>query len=237
MEHTVKQQLNKAIKLITEDIKEQENNKPWHKLSEEEILFELVLSILGSQIKYEVALQYAQVLKKENILTTLYSEKDILKVQLELEKIFETPQHINGSIVKYRFPKTRAKYIAFNLFYLQQKNGITSILSKSTNTKFIRKYLVKHIKGIGPKQASHFLRNIGFSNDIAVLDVHILRYMNIQGVINEEYKSIGNLKLYEKLEEQLVKFLEFILAPIGYIDQAIWIVMRVYQREYLNGNR
>ena len=237
MEHTVKQQLNKAIKSVCEDIKERESNKSWHELSEEEILFELVLSILGSQIKYEVALQYAQMVKKQNILNTLYDEEDILKIQLELEKIFETPQCINGSTVKYRFPKTRAKYIAFNLVYLQQKNGIKSILSKSEDTKFLRKYLVKHIKGIGPKQASHFLRNIGFSNDIAVLDVHILRYMNIQGVIEEQYKSIGNLKLYEKLEEQLVKFLEFMLVPIGYIDQAIWIVMRVYQREYLNGNR
>ncbi len=91
----------------------------------------------------------------------------------------------------------------------------------------IRKFIVKNIKGIGPKQASHFLRNIGYSNQIAVLDVHILRYMCIQGVISEEYKSVSNLKLYEYLELKLIKFLEFILAPIGFIDQAIW--MRFFQ--------
>lgn len=232
MESIVKQQINRAVEIICKDIQEQTTELNWIELSEESILFELVLSILGSQNKYEVALKFANVIKEENILTNYTSINDIKRLEDKLEEIFTTPQNVENSMVKYRFPKTRAKYIAYSLFFLEDSGGIKKILKNSKSTLDIRKFIVKNIKGMGPKQASHFLRNIGFSNNIAVLDVHILRYMNIQGVISEEYKSTSSLKVYEYLELKLIKFLEFILAPIGFIDQAIWIVMRVYQREY-----
>lgn len=232
----MKQQINKAVEVICKDIQEQTNQLNWIELSEEDILFELILSILGSQNKYEVALKFAHVIKEESILTTFYDKHEISKLEATLEQIFTTPQNVDNSMVKYRFPTTRAKFIAYSLIFIQENKGIKYILKNAENTANIREFIVKNIKGIGPKQASHFLRNVGFSNSIAVLDVHILRYMQIQGVIQEQYKSISSLKLYEKLEIQLIKFLEFMLAPIGFIDQAIWIVMRVYQREYTNGN-
>lgn len=228
----MKKQINRAVEVICRDIQDRTVELKWNELSEENILFELVLSILGSQNKYEVALKFANVIKEENILISYPIINDSAILEEMLEKIFTTPQIVDNSIVKYRFPKTRAKYIAYSLLFLEKHGGIKEILSNSKTTMDIRKFIVKNIKGIGPKQASHFLRNIGYSNQIAVLDVHILRYMCIQGVISEEYKSVSNLKLYEYLELKLIKFLEFILAPIGFIDQAIWIVMRVYQREY-----
>ena len=233
MENIVKQQINRAVEVICKDIQEQATKLNWIELSEEDILFELVLSILGSQNKYEVALKFANVIKDENILTDYKFINDIHILENKLEEIFTTPQNIENSMIRYRFPKTRAKYIAYSLFFLENSGGIKNILNNSQSTIDIRKFIVKNIKGVGPKQASHFLRNIGFSNNIAVLDVHILRYMSIQGVISENYKAISSLKVYEYLELKLIKFLKFILAPIGFIDQAIWIVMRVYQREYV----
>jgi len=227
----MKRQINKAIEVICKDIQEQATKLNWIELSEEDILFELVLSILGSQNKYEVALKFANVIKDENILTDYKLINDIQILENMLEKIFTTPYDVENSMIRYRFPKTRAKYIAYSLLFLENHGGIKTILKNSKSTMDIRKFIVKNIKGVGPKQASHFLRNIGFSNNIAVLDVHILRYMSLQGIITNDYKSISSLKAYEYLELKLIKFLEFILAPIGFIDQAIWIVMRVYQRE------
>lgn len=232
MEYIVKNQINRAVEVICQDIQDRTVELEWFELSEENILFELILSILGSQNKYEVALKFADAIKIENILINYTAVDDINILEEKLEKIFTTPQIVGNSMVKYRFPKTRAKYIAYNLLFLKDNGGIKEVLKNSKTTIDIRKFIVKNIKGIGPKQASHFLRNIGYSNQIAVLDVHILRYMSIQGVISEEYKSVSSLKLYEYLELKLIKFLEFMLAPIGFIDQAIWIVMRVYQREY-----
>ncbi len=55
----------------------------------------------------------------------------------------------------------------------------------------------------------------------------------MQGIIKEAYnKTIGTLKQYEKIESLLIDFLRYMKYPIGLIDQAIWIVMRVYQRDY-----
>ena len=56
--------------------------------------------------------------------------------------------------------------------------------------------------------------------------------MQIQGLLDESIKTISSLNLYEKIENLLKKFLEYLTYPIGLIDQAIWVVMRVYQREF-----
>jgi len=48
------------------------------------------------------------------------------------------------------------------------------LLSKSA--KEAREYLVDHVKGLGFKESSHFLRNIGFSDKVAIIDRHVLRF-------------------------------------------------------------
>lgn len=227
----MKELINSAVKVICEDI-DKNHKLDWYNLSKEDILFELVLSVLGSQNKYEVALKFSEEIRKQNFLKIKYNEEEYELLVKKLEILLETPLQINGSMVKYRFPKSRAKLIAYNLIHLENNFNLKKILENSNNIFKVRALLVKNIKGFGPKQSSYFLRNIGYSNDIAVLDIHILRYMNIQGIINDTNKSISNLKLYEKLESLLIDFLEFMKYPIGLIDQAIWIVMRVYQREY-----
>jgi thermostable 8-oxoguanine DNA glycosylase len=43
---------------------------------------------------------------------------------------------------------------------------------------------VGNVKGIGYKEAGHFLGNIGFNQDLAILDRHILKNLKKLGVIN-----------------------------------------------------
>ena len=228
----VKERINSAVKIICEDI---DNNEKldWVKLSEEDILFELILAVLGSQNKYEIALEFSKEIRKQNFLKIQYNKEEYESLVEKLEILLTTPLKINGAMVKYRFSKSRAKLIAYNLIHLGHDFNLKNILENSINIFEVRTLLIKNIKGFGPKQSSHFLRNIGYSNDIAVLDVHILRYMSIQGIISDANKSISSLKLYEKLESLLIDFLKFMKYPIGLIDQAIWIVMRVYQKEYV----
>ena len=51
----------------------------------------------------------------------------------------------------------------------------------------LRNFIAENVKGYGLKEASHFLRNIGKSdNQIAILDRHILRNLKALDIIEEE---------------------------------------------------
>ncbi len=223
--------INGAIEVICKEIKEKETFS-WKKATEERLLFELVLAILGSQNRYEVALRFSEEIKKHGLLKERL-RSSIAELEEEIHAILSTALDVDNNIVKYRFPNVKARYIAYDLYYFKSIGGIKNLLRNIDDTANLRAFFVKEIKGIGPKQSSHFLRNIGYSNELAVLDVHILRYMKIQGIIGEGYeKAIGTLKQYEKLEAMLIEFLKFMQYPIGLVDQAIWIVMRVYQKDF-----
>ena len=88
----------------------------------------------------------------------------------------------------HRFPNARAGYIATTREFLQtdcelklrdKLHGFTDAIAR-------RDWLAqtKQIKGLGYKEASHFLRNIGFRG-YAILDKHILNCLREVGVIDD----------------------------------------------------
>jgi N-glycosylase/DNA lyase len=85
--------------------------------------------------------------------------------------------------------------------------------------------------GIGPKQSSLFLRNIGFTDRLAILDTHVLRYMFILGLMNVRTKAVSTLTRYQEIEADLRSYSSRLGANLAYFDTAIWITMRVFQRE------
>ncbi len=93
----------------------------------------------------------------------------------------------------YRFPNKRSEYIilARAKFSDNLKNLIVS------KDKFeMREFLVENVKGLGYKEASHFLRNIGVKG-LAILDKHILKSMNEKGLIINVPKSLNRNKYLE----------------------------------------
>ncbi len=75
-----------------------------------------------------------------------------------------------------RFHNKKAEYLvgARRLFKKGKTLDIKSRLDPRNNFK-MREWLVSNIKGLGYKEASHFLRNIGLGKNLAILDVHILK--------------------------------------------------------------
>ena len=69
----------------------------------------------------------------------------------------------------HRFPNARAKYI---VEARKHKDELKDLLLNK-NEHEIRDWLAENIKGLGYKEASHFLRNIGFNN-LAIADFHII---------------------------------------------------------------
>lgn len=227
--------LDEAILYLCHDLNKTLKKKSWKQLSEKSLLFELTISILGSQCTYELALAATEELDKAGLFRNPianYSELEFFsKVYITLSKpIYRKEWSDQGR--RYRFYETRSNYITESIWNVYNQYGsIKKLISSSTELNNARETLIRLIKGFGPKQASHFLRNIGYDENIAVLDTHVLNYMHIKGMVDKPLKSISNLKLYEKVETILRELINKFNYSLACIDQAIWIVMRVYSRE------
>ena len=114
----------------------------------------------------------------------------------------------------YRFPNIRSKYITEAIDFKEELENIIKSREQETD---IRDWLVKNIKGLGYKEASHFLRNIGYKN-YAIVDFHIVdllvkysliekpktmtkrKYLEIEGILQdlgvEVALNLAELDLY-----------------------------------------
>src|SRR5256885_1237436 len=86
----------------------------------------------------------------------------------------------------------------------QTKKGQIKIKEKllSKDRKELREFLVDNVKGLGMKEASHFMRNIGIGKDLAILDRHILKNLKLYGVVDEIPNSLTQKK-YLDIESKL----------------------------------
>ncbi len=115
----------------------------------------------------------------------------------------------------YRFPKVRAGYI----HEARKSRQDIHLLSSMENSSKRRKWLVDNIRGLGYKEASHFLRNIGY-NDVAIIDRHILRILEEHGLISP-VKSMSQ-KRYLKMERILRNLSYRTGTSLGELDLYLW---------------
>ncbi|MCS7121693.1 MAG: N-glycosylase/DNA lyase [Archaeoglobaceae archaeon] len=110
-----------------------------------------------------------------------------------------------------RFWERKAEYIreALKKFDLVDK-------ALKKNSFEARKELL-NIKGLGMKEASHFLRNVG-RKDVAIVDRHVLRYLG------EEVSKLSKSK-YLKLEENLRQIAYNLKKSLAELDLCIWAKM------------
>ena len=137
----------------------------------------------------------------------------------------------NGSaedIVEYlnivRFKNNKAKYLVALREQMQNEKGeiITKDFFNSiTDVKEKREWIVKNIKGMAYKEAGHFLRNVGFGKEIAILDRHILKNLVKLEVIEDVPKSLTP-KLYLEIEEKMKAYCKFISIPMDSLDLLLW---------------
>jgi N-glycosylase/DNA lyase len=116
-----------------------------------------------------------------------------------------------------RFHKNKSKYLITvkNQFPLiaEQVNG-------RLTSEELRLWLVKNVKGLGWKESSHFLRNIGHRN-LAILDRHILRNLVRLGVLSGLPKTLTAMN-YLQIEEKFRKFSRHIGIPMDELDLLFW---------------
>jgi N-glycosylase/DNA lyase len=119
---------------------------------------------------------------------------------------------------KYRFYNRRAHFIFLACRY---KEDIKEILLPMDYIER-REWLVLNIKGIGYKESSHFLRNIGFF-DYAILDKHIIRLLHDSKLISKVPDSL-NRNRYMEYEEILSKICDKVGMSQGELDMYLWYI-------------
>ncbi|MCL2389126.1 MAG: N-glycosylase/DNA lyase [Elusimicrobia bacterium] len=130
---------------------------------------------------------------------------------------------IAGIINFVRFRNNKAKYLveARKLFTENGKIKIKNKLKSFKNPQETREWIVKNIKGIGYKEAGHFLRNTGLGLELAILDRHILKNLIVLGVIKEMPKSLTKA-IYLDIEAKMQNFCNKVKVPMAHMDLLLW---------------
>ncbi len=122
-----------------------------------------------------------------------------------------------------RFHNHKAAYIvrAREYFFSPEGSTLGATLGRFADPREARTWLVAEVDGLGFKEASHFLRNIGRGEDLAILDRHILRNLLRHRVIGRMPKSLTP-KRYLALENRMADFAETLGISLGVLDLLWW---------------
>ena len=167
--------------------------------SSEEILYsELCFCILAANTSAELGLRTQTMVGPKNFLTM---ERD------ELRNLLKS--------IHYRFYNVRSGFITENRWVAERLPSLV----RNEKPWELREFLVENLKGIGYKEASHFMRNVGIF-DFAILDKHILRMLSEE---SEPKKITSPSRYYEYEKELIEKCSEFSLKP-GVLDLYLWYI-------------
>jgi N-glycosylase/DNA lyase len=131
----------------------------------------------------------------------------------------------NKLVGSHRYPRARAGYIIHTRKYLQQECSMKlreKLVSFGDDWIGRRDFFAanKGIKGIGYKEASHFLRNIGYCG-YAILDKHILRTLHEINLIDSPLPP-STKKKYLAVEELMLNFADRIKIDFDELDLLLW---------------
>ena len=122
-----------------------------------------------------------------------------------------------------RFHNHKADFIvrARERFFPGGDGALAEILDSFPSSKDARDWLVREVHGIGLKEASHFLRNTGRGEDLAILDRHILRNLVRHGVLRRLPRTLTPTR-YLAIERRVERFSGEIGIPMAALDLLFW---------------
>ena len=125
---------------------------------------------------------------------------------------------------RHRYPAARAGYIVVTREFLQADCGLrlrerlNSFADPIERRDWVAR--TKGVKGIGYKEASHYLRNIGLRG-YAILDKHILRCLHEVGVLDSPLPP-ANRARYLEIEARLRQFASEQRIDFDELDLVLW---------------
>lgn len=136
----------------------------------------------------------------------------------------DLPQLATALSGVHRYPNARARYIVASREFLRNHCDL-KLRGKleSFDCRLERRdWLVKEkgIKGLGYKEASHYLRNIGFSG-YGILDKHVLNCLAELRIIDDPRPPNTRSK-YLNVEEKLEKLTHITGVDFDELDLVLW---------------
>ncbi|MBW2982961.1 N-glycosylase/DNA lyase [Candidatus Woesearchaeota archaeon] len=178
-----------------------ESFRTFKEKEEDEWFSELCFCLLAANAKGATAAKIQEELGKEKLLT------------LDKEELSQT---IRG--YGHRFHNTKASYIAGARKHEDLKETITGLAKE--DSKKARDWLAKNIKGIGMKEASHYLRNTGHDG-VAIIDRHVKALMEEHGHIRTNSKALTPTR-YLALEKTFTELARKAGMTVAEFDLYCW---------------
>ena len=181
-----------------------------HGSLEEEVGFCL---LGGYGVTLEVARAFFERLRAEGVFTPgeTFQEK-------ELFTLLNEPAPVNGRPHRYRFPRQRARRIAKAMADLE-----TLDLDPQMPREFRNK--IQQLEGVGPKTASWIVRNWLDNDEIAILDIHVLRAGWHIGLFDRLSRLPRD---YFQLENRFLIFAQNLKVRASVLDSVMWHDMRTF---------
>jgi N-glycosylase/DNA lyase len=133
-------------------------------------------------------------------------------------------QIANALAGSHRYPNARAKYVIHSRKFLKEHlNMKLGEKLRSFDCPLERRdWLVreKGIKGLGYKEASHYLRNVGFRG-YAILDKHVLNCLAELKIIDDP-KPPNTRTKYLTVEDKLRKLTRRLKIDFDELDLVLW---------------
>ena len=183
-----------------------------------------------SQVVAERMRQFEQVGSKNScaifnemcfcILTANYQAKRAIMIQQSLGDGFEKlPRHRLAKRLKelgHRFPNARSAYI---VDARSHRGGLARRLRSFNSESEVRDWVVDNVKGLGLKEASHFLRNVGFK-ELAIIDFHIVDVL-VEYAIIKRPKYLSK-RAYSDIEGKLRVLAKKCGISVAELDLYLW---------------
>lgn len=138
-----------------------------------------------------------------------------LEVEEEVAQLLSLPLEVNGRKVRYRFAAQKARYLSQALIQLPA-------IDATQGDREFRDALCS-LMGVGPKTASWIVRNWRGSDEVAILDVHLLRAGRELGLFNSD---LSVERHYRTIEDAFVNFARDIGAKASILDSVMWMAFR-----------
>lgn len=227
--------LDNVIRQMCEEVsKSSDPQHCWDLRSEEDLLYEIAVCTLSSQVVFEMAVACADTLRA----ASLFCKKNLKRPDYEglvLETLSQPVTYLSNGTKRKSLPRFKnrlSRLLSLTAQHLTVTGTtIKSLLKNAESSTHARQQLVLTVFGFGPKQASLFLRRIGYCEHLAIIDTHIIDYLNFAKATSHSRSKLSSLPYYQTIEDNFRQIADEFGFSVGCVDLAMWVTMRVAKRE------
>lgn len=181
--------------------------------SNEDVWQSLVFCILSSQVRTSVAAKATQ---------DVIEEVRFFDAPISCDEVYRRAK-IALIGAKYRFPDLKSRQIASSWFaFAQIKEVLYEFLDSFSTELEAREAIARLFPGVGFKQASMFLRDVGYASRLCVIDTHLLWYC---GRMGRRHQGAMTARKYLEIEEFLLGQSDALGVCPRVFDSAIWVAV------------